>query len=79
MIFRREVFDRYGLFRTDMGPQGETYRVGEDGELSFRLMKAGEPILYWPQAVIYHPVTPYRLSKKYLLNYSWQASQADSQ
>jgi GT2 family glycosyltransferase len=69
------VFDHYGRFRTDMGPQGETYRVGEDCELSFRLKKAGEPILYWPQAIVYHPVSPHKLSKEHLLDYSWQASQ----
>src|SRR4030095_8206198 len=75
MFFRRDVFDRYGLFRTDMGPQGKTYRVGEDGELSFRLKTAGEPILYWAQDVVYHPISPYKLSKEHLLNSSWQASQ----
>jgi glucosyl-dolichyl phosphate glucuronosyltransferase len=75
MFFRKQVFDQYGRFRTDMGPQGGTYRVGEDGELSFRLKKAGEPILYWPKAIVYHPVSPQKLSKKYLLDYSWEASQ----
>lgn len=65
MAFRREVFERYGLFRTDLGISGKGRLVGEDTELSLRLLKGGERIIYLPSAVIYHPVEPERVRKRY--------------
>jgi len=64
MFFRREVFEKYGEFRTDLGPKGEIYGPYEDSELGFRLKKNGERILYFPRAVIYNPVAEYIINKK---------------
>jgi len=46
-IYRREVFDRIGLFDEDMVRN-------QDGELDFRLLKAGGRILLLPDAVAYY-------------------------
>lgn len=73
MFFRKEVFDKYGGFRTDLGPRGNIYGSNEDSEFCFRLMKKGEKLLYYPKAVIYHPVAQYKISKKYIQNYFWEA------
>jgi GT2 family glycosyltransferase len=73
MFFRREVFDKYGGFRTDLGPKGEIHGPYEDGEIGFRLKNSGEKILYVPQAIIYHPVPQHKLSQEYLLKYFWNA------
>jgi GT2 family glycosyltransferase len=45
---RRELFDRYGLFRSDM-------ISGGDYEFGRRLTKRGERIVYIPDAVVCHP------------------------
>ena len=71
MFFRREVFDRYGGFRTDLGPHGAIYGTNEDCEIGFRLINNGEKLLYYPKAVIYHPVPESRLSQDYVLRYCW--------
>jgi len=73
MFFRKEVFEKYGGFRTDLGPKGEIYGPYEDSEIGFRLKNQGESILYFPQAVIYHPVSEHRLSQQYLLRHFWNA------
>lgn len=73
MFFRKEAFRKFGGFRTDLGPKGEVYGPYEDSEIGFRLKNSGEPILYFPRAVIYHPVLEYRLSKDYLLKHFWNA------
>ena len=65
MAFRRQAFDRYGLFRTDLGPVGRARTLGEDTEFCNRLLKAGECIMYVPEAVVYHSVEPERLTKRY--------------
>lgn len=74
MFFRREVFERYGGFRLGVCPTGDNFFwTTEDCELGFRLMKHGEKILYYPRAVVYHPVPAHKLSQSYLLRYSWDA------
>jgi glycosyltransferase involved in cell wall biosynthesis len=72
MAFRRDVFTRYGGFRTDLGPTGEQLRKGEDSEFSLRLLNDGGRLRYEPSAVVHHPVPPNRLQKRYLL--SWYFS-----
>jgi hypothetical protein len=74
MAFRREMFLKYGGFRTDLGPHpGSEARspdgtpVAEDKEFGERLMAAGERLRYEPSAVVYHPVLENRLTKEYFL------------
>jgi glucosyl-dolichyl phosphate glucuronosyltransferase len=67
MAFRREMFEKYGIFRTDLGPCPGSEIRGEDTEFCVRLMKAGERLLYQPSAVVYHEVPENRLQKKYFL------------
>jgi glycosyltransferase involved in cell wall biosynthesis len=65
MAFRREAFSRYAHFRTELGPNGRQLLRGEDTEMSWQMLRAGERILYQPTAVIYHPVEPERTRKRY--------------
>jgi glycosyltransferase involved in cell wall biosynthesis len=65
MAFRREVFEKYGHFRTDLGRTGKSLMGGEDTEFGRRLMKAGEKFFYIPDAVVHHTVEKERLTKKY--------------
>jgi glucosyl-dolichyl phosphate glucuronosyltransferase len=66
MAFKRDAFARYGPFRTDLGPvAGNTMGKGEDSEFSSRLLAAGEPLMYASNAVVYHPVEPERMRRKY--------------
>jgi glucosyl-dolichyl phosphate glucuronosyltransferase len=77
MAFRKEVFEKYGFFRTDMGPTTECDirqwrdarcpRSCEDIELGRRLIAGGERLLYRPNAVVYHPVPEDRVKKEYFL------------
>jgi glycosyltransferase involved in cell wall biosynthesis len=64
--FRKQVFAKYGLFRVDLGVNGSKHTVTcEDTEFGFRLLKAGEQIVYCPDAIVYHPVDSKRTTKKY--------------
>jgi GT2 family glycosyltransferase len=53
MAFRREVFDRVGLFDVRFGP-GRFFPGGEETELAYRALKAGYRLLYAPNALVYH-------------------------
>ncbi|MGO9577740.1 MAG: glycosyltransferase [Terriglobales bacterium] len=67
MAFRKDIFARYGGFRTDLGPQPGNEIRCEDNEFGARLYAAGERIGYEPSAIAYHPVHQNRLTKKYFL------------
>ena len=67
MAFRREMFEKYGLFRTDLGPRPGSELRNEDTEFGERLLAAGERLRYEPSALVYHPVAQNRLKKEYFL------------
>src|SRR5690606_27302903 len=70
--FRREVFERHGNFRVDLGHSGGDPIPGEDIEFGRRLMFHGERIEYAPDAVIDHPVTGSRLNRRYFERWYFQ-------
>ena len=67
MAFRKEMFDKYGGFRTDLGPgpNPDVPRPNEDTEFGRRLLAAGERLRYEPSAVVYHPIPHERITQKY--------------
>ena len=77
MVFRRSVFDKYGGFRTDMGPCPGSEMRNEDTEFGRRLLVAGERLWYEPSAVVYHAVPEQRLQKKYFLTFWFDHGRAE--
>jgi glucosyl-dolichyl phosphate glucuronosyltransferase len=77
MAFRKEMFERYGGFRTDLGPcPGSEIRC-EDSEFAQRLLDAGDRIRYEPSAVVYHEIRESRVQKPYFLNWWFDKARAD--
>lgn len=76
MAYRKEVFQKYGNFRTDLGRCGEVLLAGEEVEFARRLRAAGERLRYEPAAVVYHPVEKYQLSKEYFLTFWFNAGRS---
>lgn len=77
MAFRKTMFDKYGAFRTDLGPQPGSEIRGEDTEFGQRLLAAGERLRYEPSAVVYHPVPRCRLQKNYFLAWWFDKGRAE--
>ena len=77
MAFRREVLDKYGGFRTDLGRSGTSMISNEDTELGRRLMAAGLRLRYEPLAVTCHPVDESRLKKQYFLDWWFNKGRSD--
>ena len=79
MAYRREVFDKYGGFRTDLGPRPGVRdpQKGEDSEFGWRLLAAGLRLRYEPLAVAYHEVPESRLQKKYFLDWWFDKGRTD--
>lgn len=77
MAFRRQAFEKYGAFRTDLGPQPGSEIRSEDTEFSRRLLDAGERLYYEPSAIVYHSVVQERVQKQYFLKWWFDKSRAD--
>jgi len=69
MAFPKNVFEKYGGFRLDLGPRPNSQLRNEDVEFGRRLMKAGEQLRYVPSAVVYHPVPKGRVKKGFFLTW----------
>lgn len=67
MAFRKQVFERYGGFRTDLGPRPGSELRNEDTEFGRRVLAGGERLRYAPSAVVYHPVPEERVRKEFFL------------
>ena len=69
MAVRKEMFEKYGCYRVDLGPRPGSEIRDEDTEFGRRLLAAGERLRYEPFAVIYHDVPEKRVTKAYFLRY----------
>jgi GT2 family glycosyltransferase len=78
MAFHRRLFEKYGVFRTDLGPgPNGKIRNNEDTEFGRRLLEAGERLKYEPTAVVHHSVPQNRLRRGYFLTWWFNKGRAD--
>ena len=69
VAYRKEMFEKYGFYRTDLGRCGGGLLSNEDTEFSRRIIAGGERLWYEPSAVVYHGVPETRLTKSYFLRF----------
>lgn len=77
MAFRKCLFEKYGSFRTDLGPCPGSEIRNEDTEFGERVMAAGERLRYEPSAVVYHAVPERRICKSYFLTWWFDKGRAE--
>ena len=65
MAFRKEIFEQYGTFNTDLGRKGKKLMASEEKEF-YRRLRDSQDIYYLPNAFIYHRVNKQRLTKSYI-------------
>lgn len=77
MAMRRDMVERVGGWRTDLGRVNDTLISGEDHEIYFRLHAAGAfRGMYDPQLVVHHDVPSSRLRHRYFLRWFFASGQA---
>lgn len=65
--YKKSIFERVGLFDVSMGRMGQgSYVGGEEQDLNIKILKSGGKIWYQPAAIVYHPLRPEMLKKRYL-------------
>lgn len=70
--FRKEVFEKYGLFNVELGRKGTGLIGAEEKDLYDRLTKGKEVFYYLPQMGIYHYIPEKKLTESHFkeLTYS---------
>lgn len=63
--FRREVFERVGLFKPELGRIKDAIGSAEDHDLQLRIWQAGGQGMYAPTVITFAEVQEERLTKKY--------------
>lgn len=66
VAFRREVFDRFGLYNTGLGRTKEVLLSDDDDEFFTRILCMGCRIYYEPMAVVLRRVPAERMRRSYL-------------
>lgn len=65
MAFRREAFDRVGVFNPRLGRNGKSLIGGEENDLFARLRREGVELFFVPGVAIYHHIAPSKLTDDY--------------
>lgn len=79
MAFRREMFERFGIFDTQLGRVGNVLASGEDSELFDRILSGGCKVMYFPEARVHHRVEAFRVRKDYFRRWRFQTSKNAAQ
>lgn len=69
LAIRRNVFEKVGTFRTDLGPRGKLRGVGDETELLERAIRAGFRGWYAGTATVFHHVGNTRLRLSSFVSY----------
>ena len=72
MWIHKDLFKKYGGFREDLGRVGYGGIPCEDTEFCSRLLRAKESIFYYPKAIVFHPVSSYRMSKEFIKSWHYR-------
>ncbi|NNG00364.1 MAG: glycosyltransferase [Desulfobacteraceae bacterium] len=67
MVFKREVFERIGLFNTRLGRIKKSLLSNEEKELFYRIDQAGLLTYYSPKAIIFHRIPADRIDQRWIL------------
>lgn len=76
MVFSKEIFTQYGDFNESLNGGVKNIPMLEDVEFCKRLLDNHENMIYIPDAVVYHPVIPERLTKKYFRKHFFKSGRA---
>ncbi|MDL2222607.1 glycosyltransferase family 2 protein [Bacteroidales bacterium OttesenSCG-928-M11] len=63
--FRRDLFTKYGGFKTDLGRKGSSLMGGEDKDFFLRLIEQGIDCYYIPQAIVSHYISDDKLTSRH--------------
>lgn len=70
LIFRKEVFEQYGLFDTQLGRKGTVLMANEEKDLFARLRKNNALVYFLPDIKVHHAVESNKFDQDYVKRHS---------
>jgi len=75
--FRKEAFDKYGLYNVELGRKGTNLIGAEEKDLYDRIQKDGQVVYYLPQMGIYHYIPDKKLTPEYFNNLTYSIGKSE--
>lgn len=75
MAFRRQVFRDIGLFVTTLSAKGTKLYRGGDTEFVRRAVGAGKTVIYDPDLVVGHRISPERMTRDYFRKWAFDSGE----
>jgi len=66
MVFRAEIFEKFGTFNTQLGRKGDELNGAEEKEFFYRISREEGDIFYVPDAVLWHRAGPERINEHFI-------------
>jgi glucosyl-dolichyl phosphate glucuronosyltransferase len=75
MIIKAEIFQRIGLFDTHLGRKSGKLFIYEEDDFLNRARRRGFKFSIIPTAIVYHKVSPRRMTIRYILRWNFYSGQ----
>lgn len=75
--FRKEVFEKYGLFNVELGRKGTSLIGAEEKDLYDRITRGKETFYYLPQMGIYHYIPEKKTTMEYFDKLTYSIGQSE--
>lgn len=75
--FRKEVFEKYGLFNVELGRKGSSLIGAEEKDLYDRIQKDGQVVYYLPQMGIHHYIPEKKTTPEYFKNLTYSIGKSE--
>ncbi|MAX80540.1 MAG: hypothetical protein CL843_10230 [Crocinitomicaceae bacterium] len=66
IAFRKEVFDKHGLFDVNLGRRADNLEGGDEKEIIYRIKRAGAKVMYAPKVIVDHFIPKKRTEMEYI-------------
>ena len=78
MAFRREVFDRYGIFDPDFGVLGNIGIDADETDICYKIQRDGKRLLYCPDALAYHCIEEDKMNWRWMIRRAYTAGKGSA-
>lgn len=75
--YRKEVFDKVGLFNVDLGRKGNSLVGAEEKDIFDKMTMQGLQFYYLPNAILYHIISDSKLSDDYFTRLTFSIGQSE--
>ena len=75
--YRKEVFEKIGLFNVDLGRKGENLIGAEEKDIFDKMTAQGMEFYYLPNAVLYHIIPESKLTETYFNRHTFAIGQSE--